>query len=80
MNKATRLVFEGSMLSIGLSLAASSPAHAYLDPGTGSYALQIAVAGAFGAMYTVKVFWSKIKETAASSFRARAARVENTGQ
>ncbi|HUR35254.1 MAG TPA: hypothetical protein VM032_15730 [Vicinamibacterales bacterium] len=34
---------------------------AYLDPGTGSYLLQLALAGALGASYAVKHFWARIK-------------------
>jgi hypothetical protein len=34
---------------------------AYLDPGTGSYVLQLALAGMLGASYAVKHFWARIK-------------------
>jgi hypothetical protein len=34
---------------------------AYLDPGTGSYLLQLALAGVLGASYAVKHFWSRVK-------------------
>jgi hypothetical protein len=34
---------------------------AYLDPGTGSYLLQMALAGMLGAGYAVRRFWSQIK-------------------
>ena len=34
---------------------------AYLDPGTGSYLLQLALAGALGASYAVKHFWARLK-------------------
>jgi hypothetical protein len=34
---------------------------AYLDPGTGSYLLQLAIAGALGASYAVRHFWARIK-------------------
>jgi hypothetical protein len=34
---------------------------AYLDPGTGSYLLQLALAGVLGASYAVKHFWGRIK-------------------
>ena len=34
---------------------------AYLDPGTGSYLLQLALAGALAASYAVKHFWARIK-------------------
>ena len=43
-----------------LSLFPVSYAHAYLDPGTGSYALQILIGVLFGAGYIIKMFWSKI--------------------
>ncbi|MGE3176866.1 MAG: hypothetical protein AB7O32_05325 [Vicinamibacterales bacterium] len=33
---------------------------AYIDPGTGSYLLQMAIAGLLGAGYTVRRFWSHI--------------------
>ena len=34
---------------------------AYLDPGTGSYLLQLALAGVLGASYAIKHFWSRLK-------------------
>lgn len=37
------------------------PAYAYLDPGTGSYILQIIVAVFFGGLYAIKVWWRYIK-------------------
>lgn len=47
------------MLAIfGLTL---KPAFAYLDPGTGSYMIQMAIAGAFAGAFAVKSFWSQIK-------------------
>lgn len=33
---------------------AVAPAHAYLDPGTGSYILQMILAGALGGLYVFK--------------------------
>ncbi len=36
-------------------------AYAYLDPGTGSYVLQIVIAAAAGAAFTLKLFWRRIK-------------------
>jgi len=37
-----------------------SSAHAYLDPGTGSYMFQMLIAGLIGASFAVKVYWKKI--------------------
>ena len=35
-------------------------AHAYLDPGTGSYIIQIVIAGLLGAALSVRLFWHRI--------------------
>jgi len=36
-------------------------AYAYIDPGTGSYVIQMIIAAALGVLFTIKSFWSKIK-------------------
>ena len=36
------------------------PVLAYIDPGTGSYVLQMAIAGALGASYAVKHYWGRL--------------------
>jgi hypothetical protein len=35
--------------------------HAYLDPGTGSVAIQMILGGAVAALVTGKVYWLKVK-------------------
>ena len=47
-------------LLIPVVLSPLHQAHAYLDPGTGSYIIQVAIGVIFGATYMVKVFWSRI--------------------
>lgn len=37
------------------------PAHAYIDPATGSYVLQLILGTLLGALYAVKMYWSRIK-------------------
>jgi hypothetical protein len=37
-------------------------AHAYLDPGSGSYLLQILLASALAGLFALKVFFGKIKD------------------
>ena len=34
---------------------------AYIDPGSGSYVLQLLVASFFAVVFTLKVFWRNIK-------------------
>ena len=50
---------------LGLAFVCIAPlhsVHAYIDPGTGSYLLQIILAALFGLMFALKVFWTKIKD------------------
>ena len=44
-------------------------AHAYLDPATGSYALQILAAAFFGALFALKMFWGSVKAFVGGLFR-----------
>jgi len=37
-------------------------AHAYLDPGTGSYIIQILIATVAGGTYLLVTSWSKVKD------------------
>jgi hypothetical protein len=36
-------------------------AHAYLDPGTGSYIFQLIMAGIVGLLFALKIYWKRIK-------------------
>lgn len=44
------------------NLIFSQKAFAYLDPGTGSYILQVLIAFFLGGLFAVRLFWNKIKE------------------
>jgi len=46
-------------LLVLLSFAKDS--EAYIDPGSGSYVLQLIVASFFAVVFTVKMFWRNIK-------------------
>jgi hypothetical protein len=35
--------------------------HAYLDPGSGSFLIQLLIAGIVGAGFLIKMYWKKIK-------------------
>jgi hypothetical protein len=39
----------------------SRESEAYIDPGSGSYVLQLIVASFFAIVFTLKVFWRNIK-------------------
>jgi hypothetical protein len=36
-------------------------AHAYLNPGTGSFIFQLIIAALLGGLLTIKIYWSKLK-------------------
>ncbi len=38
-------------------------AYAYLDPGTGSYLVQLVIASVLSALFVVKIYWNKIKHS-----------------
>ena len=61
-----------SLLFMGLFfLAFTAEAHAYIDPGTGSYVFQMIIAALLGASFAVKVYWKKIKAFFVDHFTKR---------
>jgi hypothetical protein len=73
------------LVALALFLAAlsvPSTASAYVDPGTGSYFLQILIAGLLGAAFAVKLYWRKIKHFLTGSVfgRDRREEEEQTGE
>lgn len=56
-------------------LAFPLDAWAYLDPGTGSYILQLALAGILASMFTLKMYWQRLKAWFAGRSKAEPATV-----
>jgi len=52
---------ESVVLSILIISIVSSPAQAYIDPSTGSYFMQILMAGVLGGLFALKMKFGKIK-------------------
>jgi hypothetical protein len=48
------------LLLILLLLVLPSIAHAYLDPGTGSYVVQLLIGGLLGGLFALGVFWRRV--------------------
>jgi hypothetical protein len=42
---------------------------AYIDPGTGSYMLQLLIAAFIGISFAIKVYWKKIKTFLSGIFK-----------
>jgi hypothetical protein len=58
-------------LGAGLWIGSAGMAHAYLDPGTGSFFLQVLIGGIVGSLAAIKLYWTRIKLFFSSSKRAR---------
>ncbi len=56
-----RFIISTLLLATGFLLLTTGRARAYIDPGTGSYILQLILAGMVGAAFTLKLFWKRIK-------------------
>jgi hypothetical protein len=61
MMRFVQRIVEATLLFGALFIAFSGTAHAYVDAGTGSYFLQMAIGGLVGGMFTLKVFWGNIR-------------------
>jgi hypothetical protein len=58
--KYSRSVLRSVMLAGLLLFVLAREAHAYIDPGTGSYVLRLVVAVPLGAAVAVRVYWKRI--------------------
>jgi hypothetical protein len=45
--------------------------HAYIDPGTGSYIIQVAVAAIAAVGFGIKIFWGNIKKFFGNIFKKK---------
>jgi hypothetical protein len=43
-------------------LFCTQPAYAYVDPGSGSYLVQLLIAAVVGISFTVRTYWGRIKQ------------------
>ncbi|MEE4174142.1 MAG: hypothetical protein V2I57_07810 [Xanthomonadales bacterium] len=50
-----------TVIALLLTLLCAAPAHAYLDPGTGSMILQVILGGVAAATVAMKLYWQRIK-------------------
>lgn len=57
-----------SFVAISLIVFLPVRAFAYLDPGTGSYVLQVVIAGAVSGAFVIKIFWKTLKEKISQIF------------
>jgi hypothetical protein len=66
--QVTRNIFYSLILTIVVQALLLQNAFAYLDPGTGSYIFQVLVAAVIGGLFTIKIYWRKIKDFVINCF------------
>jgi hypothetical protein len=59
--RRARALASWCLLAALLLFSVAGEAEAYLDPGTGSYILQILIASLLAAGFTLKIFWRQVK-------------------
>ena len=52
----------------------------YLDPGSGSYLLQLLLAALLGSAFLIKTYWKKIKQTIRRIFTKSYEEIESDGE
>lgn len=57
-----------ALILLALLFLPARNSHAYLDPGSGSYMLQLIIAGIAGFLFSIKMFWRHIKNFFISFF------------
>jgi len=64
-------MIERVFVATAILVASSSWAMAYLDPGTGSLALQMLLAAALTAAASIRIFWTRVKDVFRRMFRSK---------
>lgn len=64
--KANRVIYKKIVFvfvfTLVVGLISVKNAYAYLDLGTFNYILQIAMASLLGAVFTLKIYWQRVKQ------------------
>ena len=71
MTECLKRVIAAGLLCFTLSLVFSTPSYAYLDPGTGSYMLQLLIGVLIGAAFAIRFYWKKIWSFLGNRFSRR---------
>jgi len=69
MNRGSTTLLCPILLVLVLVLVSARNAYAYIDPGTGSFMLQILIATLFGSAFAVKLFWKRIRASVGNLLR-----------
>lgn len=66
------------LVIVAVLLITVKPAQAYIDAGSGSYVLQMLMAGLLGLAFTIKLSWQRLKAFTVSKLGGKP-RIEKSG-
>lgn len=71
VKKITRVAKKIIFISWAFRLGFPPPAHAYLNPGSGSYLAQLVIASLLGGVFALKAYWKQILTFVTNLFHQR---------
>lgn len=60
IKRAGSLILSVSLVVAFLLIVTLKEAHAYIDPGSGSFLLQMLLATVFASIFAIKAFWQRL--------------------
>jgi len=66
-----KLLCYSLLVAIAFVATYQQPAHAYLDPGTGSYTAQVILAGALVGVFSLRSFLIRVGQSVTRLFQTR---------
>jgi hypothetical protein len=71
MNRPRRPALPAVALTVLISPILLQLAYGYLDPGTGSYIIQLLIGGLLGGLFAIGLFWKRVIAYVKRMFRSR---------
>ncbi len=68
------------LVILAVLIGTVTPAHAYIDAGSGSYVLQMLMAGLLGLAFTIKLSWQRLKTFTAHLFAGKGKTEKKSGE
>ena len=68
MRKISSPLLSVLLVTVLVLQATTGEAHAYIDPGSGSFLLQMLLASIFASLFALKVFWHRFTSKMSSLF------------
>ena len=75
--KHQRSLTNAVVWAVLLLFVCAQHAQAYIDPGSGSYVLQLILAGLLGAGVAVRIYWKRIRASILRVFSSRQGEVDD---